>query len=129
MSRSDTMPFAVTRAPDRAETFVAPPEKRLSGSGEQTVWNAFSDPTGQFHVGHWQGAPGRLAVRYTEQEFCVLLSGKVRLEQAGTGACVDFAAGDSFVIPAGFTGIWETVEPCLKLYAIFEPASGTASPA
>lgn len=123
MSTADTMPFAVTRTPEQADTFVAAPEKRLSGSGEQTVWNAFSDPSGQFHVGHWQGACGRLKVNYTEQEFCVLLSGTVRLEQKETGTTATFTAGDAFVIPAGFRGVWETVEPCLKLYAIFEAAS------
>lgn len=123
MPSATTMPFAVTRTPEQAEPFTAPPEKLLSGTGEQTVWNAFSDPSGQFHVGHWQGAVGRLAVTYTEQEFCVLLSGTVRLEQDGTGTAVTFTAGDAFVIPAGFRGVWETVEPCLKLYAIFEASS------
>ena len=124
MTLPAAMPFAVTRDPAQADSFVAPPEKLLAGSGEQTVWNAFSDPSGQFHVGHWQGACGRLKVRYTEQEFCVLLSGKIRLEQDGTGDSVTFSAGDAFVIPAGFTGVWETLDPCLKLYAIFEAQTG-----
>jgi uncharacterized cupin superfamily protein len=34
-----------------------------------------------------------------------------------------FGAGDSFVIPAGFTGIWEVLEPARKLYAVYEPAT------
>jgi uncharacterized cupin superfamily protein len=29
-------------------------------------------------------------------------------------------AGDAFVVPAGFDGIWEVAEPCKKWYSIFE---------
>jgi uncharacterized cupin superfamily protein len=32
------------------------------------------------------------------------------------------AAGDTFVIPAGFVGTWEVLEDCRKIYAIFERA-------
>ena len=28
--------------------------------------------------------------------------------------------GDNFVIPAGFEGTWETIEPASKYYVIFE---------
>ena len=31
-------------------------------------------------------------------------------------------AGDRFVIPAGFSGTWEVVEDCRKVYVIFEQA-------
>jgi len=37
------------------------------------------------------------------------------------GAALTFAAGDAFVIPAGFSGTWEVLEDCTKIYAIFEP--------
>ncbi len=33
-----------------------------------------------------------------------------------------FSAGASFVIPAGFNGVWEVLEPTAKLYVIYEPA-------
>ena len=29
-------------------------------------------------------------------------------------------AGDRFVIPAGFKGTWEVLEPCRKIYVMFE---------
>ncbi|HLD67170.1 MAG TPA: cupin domain-containing protein, partial [Pseudomonas sp.] len=28
--------------------------------------------------------------------------------------------GDRFVIPAGFSGTWEVLEPCRKVYVMFE---------
>jgi hypothetical protein len=39
---------------------------------------------------------------------------------AGEGACWNFSAGDSFVVPAGFEGTWEVLEESVKLYAIFD---------
>jgi uncharacterized cupin superfamily protein len=33
-----------------------------------------------------------------------------------------FGPGDAWVIPAGFSGTWETIEPARKRYAIFEAA-------
>ena len=35
-----------------------------------------------------------------------------------------YGPGDSFVMPAGFPGLWEVLEPAQKFYAIYEPAAG-----
>jgi len=43
----------------------------------------------------------------------------VALEAEGGGRW-EFAAGEGFVVPAGFTGTWEVIEDCTKFYAIFE---------
>lgn len=105
-----------------AERFTAAPEKLAAGSGEQAVWNVFSDATGQFHCGLWEGAVGTLRVAYTENELCVILSGRVELAD-GDGGARTYGPGDAFVIPAGFRGEWRTLEACRKIYAIFEPAA------
>jgi len=39
---------------------------------------------------------------------------------ASDGVAAEFGRGDAFVVPAGFTGTWETLEHARKLYAIFE---------
>ena len=41
---------------------------------------------------------------------------------ASDGTACEFAAGDAFVVPAGFTGTWETLEPARKHYVILEGA-------
>lgn len=104
------------------EDGVSAPEKVLAGSGRHSTWNVFSDATGQFHTGIWSGEPGRLRVAYTENEVCVILKGRVVLTDA-QGASVSYGPGDMFVIEAGFSGTWESLEPVEKLYVIFEPAS------
>jgi uncharacterized protein len=104
-----------------AEDDVSRPaaDRVLSGDPVQTVRNLFADPTGQFFAGTWSSTPGRWRVSYTESEFCHLLEGVIRIT-AVDGNAWTFAAGASFVVPAGFSGVWEVVEPARKLYAIFE---------
>ncbi len=95
------------------------PNDILSGDPVTRVQNYFSDTTGQFFAGIWESSVGKWRVRYSENEFCTILEGKAVLTDAG-GTSETFAKGDSFVIPSGFSGTWETVEPVKKLYTIFE---------
>lgn len=97
----------------------AAPDRVVAGSGAASAWNAFSDAAGRFHVGHWASGPGVRRVAYDETEFCVLLSGRVRLE--GAGGAVEFGPGDAFLIEGGFAGTWESIGQVVKLYAILEP--------
>jgi hypothetical protein len=95
------------------------PERLISGHPRLTVWNHYDDGTQQFFAGVWEATPGSWRVRYSEHEFCHLLAGRV-VVTSDTGERSEFTAGDSFVVPAGFSGTWEVVESCRKLYALFE---------
>lgn len=98
------------------------PERLLAGNPQHSVRNYFSDATKQFFAGTWHSTPGRWRVRYSENEFCHITSGRVRIEDEHGGFWL-FETGDTFVIPAGFAGTWQVLEPTSKLYVIFEPAS------
>jgi len=114
------MPAIVAFSRSVAPELSSPdPEKLLSGHPRLTVWNHYGDPTQQFFAGVWEATPGSWRVRYSEHEFCHLLSGRVVIT-ADDGERTEFAAGDSFVVPAGFSGVWEVTQSCRKLYAIFE---------
>ena len=93
------------------------PEKILAGIPRTRVSNQFTDGSQQFFCGLWTSTAGKWRVRYTEYEFCVLIEGRVRLESI-SGEKQEMRAGDAFVVPAGYEGIWEVAEPCKKWYAI-----------
>ncbi len=95
------------------------PGNILRGDPTTRLQNYFSDDTGQFFSGIWESSAGKWRVSYAENEFCAILSGRVVLTNAD-GAAQEFRTGDAFVIPAGFEGTWETIEPVRKWYAIFE---------
>jgi uncharacterized protein len=105
-----------------AETSGLSAERLIAGSPEVTVQNFFTDTSQQFFAGRWSATRGKWHVRYTENELCVMTSGRVTLESSG-GERMSFGPGEAFVIPAGFTGTWEVIEDCSKIYAVFEPRS------
>ena len=102
-----------------AESSAPAADRVVSGNPRQQVWNAFSDPGGHFNVGRWSSTEGAWKVRYTERELCHLLSGVVRLTD-DKGRQRTFRAGDTFMIDKGYSGTWEVLEACSKVYAIYE---------
>jgi hypothetical protein len=88
----------------------------------QFVRNLYTDDTGRFFAGIWRSSPGAWHVSYTENELCLLTEGRVRISD-DHGRSWTFGPGDCFVIPAGFRGLWEVLEPARKFYAIYEPQS------
>ena len=96
-----------------------PADRVLEGSPQTRVWNYYTDPKQQFFAGRWSSTRGKWRVRYTETELCVITAGKVVLV-SDDGARSVFQMGDAFVVPAGFTGSWEVVEDCTKIYGILE---------
>jgi len=95
-------------------------DRLVAGQPSQAVANAYSSPDARFHCGVWEADAGAWRVRYTEHEFCHVIAGRLRL-RGDDGEESIWEAGQSFVVPAGFSGIWEVLAPARKLYAIYEP--------
>ncbi|HYA77028.1 MAG TPA: cupin domain-containing protein [Burkholderiaceae bacterium] len=109
-----------------AEPSRPPADRILWGDPQQVTWNHYSDPTGQFHTGVWQGEPGGWRVHYApqEEELCTLIEGRVRLTDA-EGRAQEFSPGATFVVPGGFVGVWENLTRVRKVYAIATLRIGT----
>lgn len=112
-------PYLFGSRPVAAEPYHAAPERRVQGNPQQTIWSHYTDPTGQFAVGEWQGEVGSWRVQYTEEEFCQIIEGVSTLT-GDDGTVLTVRAGDRFVIPAGFAGTWEVRERTRKTYVIYE---------
>jgi uncharacterized cupin superfamily protein len=113
---------------DFAQTTTAPEhyrpaaEKILKGDPAQSVISQYGSPCGQFNVGIWEGAVGQWKINYTEHEYCEIQQGVSIIRDAeGNGKTV--RTGDRFVIPAGFSGTWEVLEDCRKVYVYFQQAA------
>ena len=71
---------------------------------------------GSVLCGTWEGAPGWVRIdHWPYNEICLIRSGSVEIEDS-RGASAVFSAGDAFVVPAGFRGVWRTLEPCEKVF-------------
>lgn len=111
---------SVPHTPDEATRAPVAAERVVHGAPRQAHANAYSTQDERFHCGVWEGSVGAWRVQYTEHEFCHLLSGRMRL-RGDDGSDVLLEAGQSFIVPAGFSGTWEVLETARKLYAIYEP--------
>lgn len=100
---------------DLGEAIAA--EKLVSGAPRTGARPAYENEAAGFYTGIWESEVGAWRVAYEEDELCVILAGRVRLTGAD-GAAREFGPGDAFVVPRGFTGVWETLEPVRKIYAI-----------
>jgi len=97
-------------------------DKIISGRPLQRIWSRYTDSTKQFSAGLWECEPGAWRVHYTEEEYCRILIGRSLLTNAD-GVVREVVAGDEFVIPRDFKGIWEVVERTRKTYVIYEASN------
>lgn len=108
--RIDTSPIATLDQPIESD-------KRVAGAPMTGFRAAHDDEAAGFYSGVWASDVGAWRVAYAETELCVMLAGRVRLS-GDDGSSADYGPGDAFVVPSGFTGVWETLEACRKIYAI-----------
>ena len=94
--------------------------KCVRGQPMQRSWHHFTSADGRLFAGIWEADPGCWRVDYSENEFCQILAGRSVLRDVD-GTEREIAAGDNFVIPAGFRGEWEVLETTRKIYVIYEP--------
>jgi len=91
------------------------PERVIAGDPVHRTWNV-EDADG-LYAGIWESTPGEWRIRYSEWEYCEILSGVSVLVDASSNER-RFAAGDAFVIRPGFEGTWRVVETTRKRYVI-----------
>ena len=118
---TQAFPFLLTTTGITPEQGI--PSNIIAGQPQTKTWNQFSDAQQQFFCGIWHSSAGCWHVNYSEDELCFLLKGRVILTGVD-GQKYTFKAGQAFIIPKGFKGSWETVEPVEKIYAIYQPQSG-----
>lgn len=117
MSISNIVDFALP-AKESVE-YMPKAEAVLAGNPSQTVHTHFTSPCGQLAAGVWEGACGQWSVNFTESEYCEILEG-VSVIRDADGTSKTVRAGDRFLIPAGFKGTWEVLEPCKKIFVSVE---------
>jgi uncharacterized cupin superfamily protein len=104
------------------EEYLLPGDKLIHGNPRQCVWKHYADSSGKFFAGVWSSEVGKWHISYTEEEYCQILQGKSIIADAA-GNATTVSAGDSVVVPRGFVGTWEVVEPTRKIYVIYERGS------
>lgn len=95
------------------------PDRLVSGNPSRTTWNHYeysgvSAGLWECEVGAW-----RIAFADDKDEFFHVIEGQIRITDAD-GIAKEFGPGDACVIPGGFTGLFEVLEPVRKHYVFIE---------
>lgn len=105
----------VTADPARAHVPDPSDYTTMTGGWSETEYRAVEiaeDSLGGF----WVGEPGSVSFdEWPYTEFCVVVEGRVAIVDHD-GRRREFGAGEAFVVPKGFRGTWETVEPSRKYF-------------
>jgi uncharacterized cupin superfamily protein len=97
------------------------PDRLVAGNPERTTWTHYSAQHGDFDCGIWACEPGawRIAFPAGKEEFFHVISGRIRISD-DAGAASEFGPGHACVIPAGFTGLFEVLEPVRKYFVVID---------
>lgn len=101
------------------------PERLVRGDPSRTTWEHYANPSGEVSCGVWACEVGawRIAFDETSDEYFHVLEGRIRITDDEGNAC-EFGAGEACVIPAGFTGVFEVLEPVKKHYVMVKRKAG-----
>ena len=95
------------------------PDRLVSGNPNRTTWNHYEQSG--VSAGLWECEVGAWRIAFAEgkDEFFHILEGRIRITNTA-GLLKEFDPGEACVIPGGFSGIFEVLEPVKKHYVIVE---------
>ena len=98
-------------------------ERREVGDPERRTWVLYDNAAEGLATGIWECEPGRwrIAMGPHEHELFTVLQGRCRIH-AADGTVTEAGPGEAIVLPAGFEGSFEVLEPLTKTYAIVDAA-------
>ncbi|HEY6093710.1 MAG TPA: cupin domain-containing protein [Gallionellaceae bacterium] len=96
-------------------------ERLLSGNPLRTTWEHYCNPSGEIFSGVWACEVGAWRILFDEHsdEYFHVLEGRIRITDSDGQAC-EFGPGDACIIPAGFSGTFEVLQPVKKHYVMIK---------
>ena len=114
ISFADLQPKITEHYPDE--------DKRLKGKPLRTSAEYFANAEFGVRSGTWKATEGayRIALAATKHEFFHILTGRVTITGPAGENAKSYGPGDTGIIPPGFEGIFEIVEPASKFWVVTE---------
>jgi uncharacterized cupin superfamily protein len=106
----------VPALPDAVKASMRAPGKPLpSVLGGGTLFRAAK---GETETGLFEMTAGAIALKQDADETDHVLQGTLTIHDDVSGQTQTFHAGDNFVMPRGFSGVWETPDHVVTLYVL-----------
>ena len=113
--------FTIVKAHDIATAGLTPGGQRAGAdSGDPQIATRRLAPDAVGNLGIWECQPGGWPVIHRpDTEFTYIISGRARLTDDASGEVDEIGSGDLVILPPGWTGRWDVIEPVRKVYAIY----------
>jgi len=97
------------------------PERLVTGNPLRKTYSHYANAGGEVDAGIWECEPGAWKIDFAEKrdEFFHVLEGRIRITTEA-GHAREFGPGMPCLIPAGFKGLFEVLEPVRKIYVMIE---------
>jgi uncharacterized cupin superfamily protein len=106
----------VPALPDKVKASMKAPDKPLPAKlGGVSLYRAANGAT---ETGLFEMSAGAIAIKQTADETDHVLKGVLLIHDDVSGKTQTFHAGDNFVMPKGFSGVWETSDHVTTLYVL-----------
>lgn len=91
-------------------------ERLVKGNPERHTYAAYEHP--HMDCGIWECEVGAWNIVFSEnkQEFFQVIQGIIRIHDSNTHEYIEIKAGEAGVIPPGFIGTFEVIQPVKKYY-------------
>ena len=103
------------------------PDRVVKGDPRHETHLHFRSTDGSLIAGSWTSTPGKWRTFKDRDEYCHIITGRCALISEA-GQRWEFGAGQSFMIPNGFSGYWEILETTTKHFVIKEHQSSNNAP-
>ena len=111
------------KGPETKRRLADLPDRVVEGDPQHETQMRFTSADSSLLAGTWTSTPGKWIAFADRDEFCVLLSGHIKLI-SDDGTEQEFRSGDSFLIPNGFRGFWYVLETTTKHFVIRDYSAG-----
>ncbi|WP_321811907.1 MULTISPECIES: cupin domain-containing protein [unclassified Burkholderia] len=113
--------FTIVKAQQIAVAELTPRGQRAGADkGDPQIATQALAENATGNLGIWECQPGGWPiVNRPDTEFTYILSGRATLTDDASGEVVEIGAGDLVILPPGWTGRWDIIEPVRKVYAIY----------
>lgn len=100
------------------------PDRVVKGNPLRTTHEHYQTPGEQVSAGIWACEPGAWNIAFApdKHEFFCVIEGRIRITDHH-GDAAEFTSGEACVIPPGFTGTFEVLEPVRKYYVLMNTLS------
>jgi uncharacterized cupin superfamily protein len=97
------------------------PDRLVKGNPLRTTHEHFLSATGDVSAGIWACEPGAWNIAFAagKDEFFCVIEGRLRITDIDADAS-EFGPGEAGVIPGGFAGTFEVLEPVRKYYVVID---------